>query len=75
MRSFKRAITPGHLPMELWSVFTVVSLRVFTLVFCKTIFGNKYIILWHWLFCIHFLYGMCVNLIPVHICYEHSVWP
>jgi hypothetical protein len=28
----------------------------------------------HWLFCIHFLYGMCVNLIPGHTYYEYSVW-
>jgi hypothetical protein len=28
----------------------------------------------HWLFCIHFLYGMCVNLIPEHTYYEYSVW-
>jgi hypothetical protein len=27
------------------------------------------------LFCIHFLYDMCVNLIPGHTYYEHSVWP
>jgi hypothetical protein len=36
--------------------------------------GNKYFILRHWLFCIHFLYGMCVNLIPWHTYYEYSVW-
>jgi hypothetical protein len=32
------------------------------LVFCKILFCNKYYILWHLLFCIHFLYGMCENL-------------
>jgi hypothetical protein len=42
--------------------------------FCKTLFGNKYIILSHCLFCIHFLHGMCVNLIPKHTYYEYSVW-
>jgi hypothetical protein len=35
---------------------------------------NKYIILLHWLFCIHFLYGMCVKLIPGHTYYKHSIW-
>jgi hypothetical protein len=47
--------------------------RVFDLVYCKISFGNKYIILWHWVSCIHFLYGMCVNLIPGHTYYEYSV--
>jgi hypothetical protein len=75
MRSSRRAITPGRLSVELWCLFAVVSLRVVNLVFCKTLFGNKYIIVWHWLFCIHFLYGMCVNLIPGHTYYKHSVWP
>jgi hypothetical protein len=64
MRSSRRAITPGRLPVQLWCRSTTVSSRVFDLVFCKTLFGNKYIIIWHWLFCIHFLYGMCVNFIP-----------
>jgi hypothetical protein len=45
MRSSRRAITPGRLPMELWCCSAIVSLRVFTLVFCKTLFSNKYIIL------------------------------
>jgi hypothetical protein len=27
----------------------------------------------HWLFCIHFLYDMCGNLIPGHTYYEHSI--
>jgi hypothetical protein len=75
MRSSRRANTPGRLPMELWHLSAVMLLRVFDLVFCNTLFGNKYYILWHWLFCIQFLYGMCVNLIPVHTYYEHSVWP
>jgi hypothetical protein len=30
--------------------------------------------MWHWLFCIQFLYGMCVSLIPRHTYYEYSVW-
>jgi hypothetical protein len=38
MRSFRRAITPGQLPVELWSLSTVVSSREFDLVLCKTIF-------------------------------------
>jgi hypothetical protein len=75
MRSSRRAITPGWLPTELRCLSTTMSLRVFDLVFCKTLFGNKYIILWHWLFYIHFLYGMYVNLIPGHTYYEHLVWP
>jgi hypothetical protein len=66
-------ITPGRLPMELWCLSTVVSSRVFDLVFCKALFGNKYIILWHWLFCIYFLYGMCKNFLPRHTYYEYSV--
>jgi hypothetical protein len=74
MRSSRRAITPGWLPVELWCRSAAVSSRVFALVFCKTLFDNKYIILWHWLLCIHFLYGMCVNLIPGHTYYEYSVW-
>jgi hypothetical protein len=45
MRSSMRAITPGRLPVELWCRFAVVSSRVFALVFCKILFGNKYIIL------------------------------
>jgi hypothetical protein len=64
MKSSRWVITPGQLSVELWCRSAAVSSRVFALVFCKTLFGNKYIILWHWLFCIHFLYGMCVNLIP-----------
>jgi hypothetical protein len=75
MRSSRRVITHGRLLEELWCRSAVVSLRVFALVFCKTLFNNKYIILWHWLFCIHFLYGMCVNLISGHTYYEHSVRP
>jgi hypothetical protein len=75
MRSSRRAITPGQLPVELWSLFTGVSLRVVDFVFCQTLFGNKYIILQHWLFCIHSLNGMCVNLIPGHTYYEYLVWP
>jgi hypothetical protein len=61
----------------LWSYGAVLLLyvRVFAFVFCRTLFSNKYIILLHWLYCIHFLYGMCVNLIPGHTYYEHSVWP
>jgi hypothetical protein len=74
MRSSRWVITPGRFPMELWCRSTAISSRVFALVFCKTLFGNKYIILWHWLFCIHFLYGICVNLIPGHRYYEYSVW-
>jgi hypothetical protein len=41
----------------------------------ENIIGIKYIILWYWLFCIHFLYGICVNVIPTHTYYEHSIWP
>jgi hypothetical protein len=74
MRSSRQAITPGRLPVELWCRSVAVSSRVFALVFCKTLFSNKYIILWHLLFCTHFLYGMCVNLIPRHTDYEYSVW-
>jgi hypothetical protein len=62
-------------PVELWCLSTVMLLRVFNLVFCKMLFGNKYYILWHWLFCIHFLYSMCVNLILGHTYYENFVWP
>jgi hypothetical protein len=38
-------ITPGQLPMELLSLPAADSLKVFNLVFCKTLLGNKYIIL------------------------------
>jgi hypothetical protein len=75
MKSSRRAITPDQLPMELWCRSAAVSSRVLALVFCKTLFGNKYIILCQRLFYIHFLYGICVNLIPGHTYYEHSVWP
>jgi hypothetical protein len=68
------AIATGRLPVELGCRFANVSLRVIDLVICKTLFDNKYIILWHWLFCIHFLYSICVNLIPRHTYYEYSVW-
>jgi hypothetical protein len=74
IRSSRWAVTPGRLPVDSWCSSTVVSSRVFALVFCKILFDNKYIILWHWLFCIHFLYGMCVNLIPRHTYYEYSIW-
>jgi hypothetical protein len=67
-------ITSGHLHVELRSIFAMMLPRVLDLVFCKTLFGNKYYILWHWLFCIHFLHGMCVNLIPRHTYYVYSVW-
>jgi hypothetical protein len=38
----------------------------------KTLSCNKYYILWHWLLCIHFLYGICGNFILGHTYYEHS---
>jgi hypothetical protein len=38
MRSSRRAITPGRLPLELWSLSTTISSRVFDLVLCKTLF-------------------------------------
>jgi hypothetical protein len=38
-------ITPGRFPVELWCHSAAVSSRVFDLVFWKTLFGNKYIIL------------------------------
>jgi hypothetical protein len=75
MRSSRRAITPGRLLVELWSLSVDVSSRVTDVVLCKILFSNKYIILLHLLFCIHFLYGMYVNFIPGHTYYEHSVWP
>jgi hypothetical protein len=71
--SSRRVIAPGRLSVELWCLFVVMLPRVFALVFCKILFGNNYYILWHWLFCIHFLYGMYVNLIHRHTYYEHSV--
>jgi hypothetical protein len=36
---------PGRFPVELWSLSVVVSLRVIDLVFCETLFSNKYILL------------------------------
>jgi hypothetical protein len=38
MRSYRRAITPGRLPVELWSLSAAISLRVSDLVLCKTLF-------------------------------------
>jgi hypothetical protein len=64
-------IASGQLHVELWCLSTAMLLRVFDLVYYKTLFGNKYIILRHWLFCIHFLNGMCVNLISGRTYYEH----
>jgi hypothetical protein len=74
MRCSRRAIALGWLLVELWCFYAVVSPRVIDLVSCKVLFSNKYYILWHWLFCIHFLYGMYVNLILDHTYYEYSVW-
>jgi hypothetical protein len=71
----RQAIAPDQLPVELWCLFAAMLPKVFDLVFCKILFGNNYYILWYWLFCIYFLYGMCVNLIHVHPYYEYSVWP
>jgi hypothetical protein len=68
-------ITPGRLPVELWCLSAAMLLIMLDLVFCKTLVMKKYTILRHWLFCIHFLYGMCGNLIPGHTYYEHSVRP
>jgi hypothetical protein len=34
-------IAIGWLSMELWHLFTAMLLRVFDLVFCKTLFGKK----------------------------------
>jgi hypothetical protein len=50
---------PDRLPMELWCLSAIMLPRVFDLVFCKILFGNKHIIIWHWLFYIHFMYGVC----------------
>jgi hypothetical protein len=38
MRSSRRAITLGRLPVELWSRSTSISSRVFDLVLCKILF-------------------------------------
>jgi hypothetical protein len=38
MRSSRRAIAPGRLPVALWCLSTAVSSRVFDLVFCKILF-------------------------------------
>jgi hypothetical protein len=35
-------ILTGRLPVELWCLFTAMPPRVFDLVFCKTLFSNKY---------------------------------
>jgi hypothetical protein len=72
IRCSRWAIATDRLPVVLWHLSAVMLPRVFDLFFCKKLFDNKYYILWHWLFCIHFLYGMCVNLIPGHTNYEHS---
>jgi hypothetical protein len=75
MRSSRQAITPGQLPVELWSLPLLYYRECSIYSFVRQYSCNKYIILRHWLLCIHFLYGMCVNLIPGHTYYEHSVWP
>jgi hypothetical protein len=62
----------------LWSygVFLLLCYRECSIQsFVRHYSWNKYIILRHWLFCIHFLYDMCGNLIPGHTYYEHSIWP
>jgi hypothetical protein len=38
MSSFRRAITPDRLPVELWSLSTAIFLKVFDLVFYKILF-------------------------------------
>jgi hypothetical protein len=38
MRSSRGVITPGRLPVELWSRSIATSLRVFDLVLCKALF-------------------------------------
>jgi hypothetical protein len=38
MRSSRRVITPGWLPVELWYLSAAMLLRVLDLVFCKTLF-------------------------------------
>jgi hypothetical protein len=61
----------------LWScgVFPLLFLREWSIYsYVRHYSCNKYIILRHWLFYIHFLYGMCVNLIPGHTYYEYLVW-
>jgi hypothetical protein len=55
----RRAIDTDRLTVELWCLSTMTLLRVFDLVLCKILFGNKYYILWHWLFYIHFLWYVC----------------
>jgi hypothetical protein len=45
--SSRRAITLGWLHVELWCLSAVMLPRVSNLVFCKTLFGNKYYVLWH----------------------------
>jgi hypothetical protein len=45
MGSSRQAIVPGRLSVELWSLFAALLPRVFDLVFCKTLFSNKYYIL------------------------------
>jgi hypothetical protein len=45
--SSRRAIVTGQLPVELWYLSAVLLSRVFDLVFCKILFGDKYYILWH----------------------------
>jgi hypothetical protein len=59
--------------VELWCVSVAMLSRVFDLAFCMTLFGIKYYILLHSLFYIHFVYGMCGNLIPGHTYYEYSI--
>jgi hypothetical protein len=38
MRSTRRAIAPGRLPMELWCRSATILSKVFDLVFCKALF-------------------------------------
>jgi hypothetical protein len=40
----RRAIATGRLPVELLCLSTMILPRVFDLVFCKALFGNKYYI-------------------------------
>jgi hypothetical protein len=67
-------ITPDRLSIELWCLSAVGLSRVFNLVFYKTLFNNKYYILWHYLLCIYFLYDLYKNLISKHIYYKHSIY-
>jgi hypothetical protein len=72
--SSRGAIATSRLPMELCYLSAAIFRECLTSSFVRHYSCNKYIILIHCLFYIHFLYVICVNLIPGHTNHEDLIW-